>query len=148
MIKKINFSDLENSPNFTELLIEYERECSIDGLPPIAEKFAIYRQMENTGFFHLFGAYNGDTLVGFVSVIVTAIPHYGIPIAVAESLFLSKDFRVSNYGLSLINAAQDMARSSGSPGILFSAPMGGQLAKLLPRIGYRETNTTFFKEFR
>ena len=147
MIKKIKFSELEEAKNFSELRDEYAKECAIAGLPPIAEKFAIYKQMECTGFFHLFGAYVEDVLVGFVSVIVSVIPHYGVPIAVAESLFLSKEHRGSNLGLGLIKAAQDCAKECGSSGILFSAPSGGQLSKLLPKIGYRETNVTFLKEF-
>jgi len=147
MIRKIKFSELENAPNFIALRDEYFEECAIAGLPPVAERFEIYKRMEDVGFFHLFGAYDGETLVGFVSVIVSIIPHYGVAVAVAESLFLSKDFRATTLGLGLIKAAQECAKDQGSSGILFSAPTGGQLSKLLPNIGYRETNVTFFKEF-
>jgi GNAT superfamily N-acetyltransferase len=147
MIKKIKFSDLENDQNFPDLRDEYSKECSIAGLPPIAERFEVYKRMEDVGFFHLFGAYSDDELVGFVSVIISIIPHYGVAVVVAESLFLSKDFRATTLGRSLINAAEDCAKDAGSPGLLFSAPTGGKLSKLLPNIGYRETNVTFFKDF-
>jgi GNAT superfamily N-acetyltransferase len=147
MIKKIKFSDLEQDSNFDALRDEYSEECAIAGLPPIAEKFEVYKRMEDVGFFHLFGAYSEDKLVGFVSVIISIIPHYGVAIAVAESLFLSKEFRPTSLGRGLIASAEDCAKTAGSSGLLFSAPVGGQLSKLLPNIGYRETNITFFKEF-
>lgn len=147
MIKKIKFSDLEKDQNFSALRDEYSEECAIAGLPPIAEKFEVYKRMEDVGFFHLFGAYSGDRLVGFVSVIISIIPHYGVAVAVAESLFLSKEFRSTTLGRSLISAAEDCSKDAGSSGLLFSAPTGGQLSKLLPNIGYRETNVTFFKDF-
>lgn len=47
----------------------------------------------------------------------------------------------------LIRRAEKRAREVRSPGMLFSAPSGGRLSVLLPRIGYRETNRVFLKEF-
>jgi GNAT superfamily N-acetyltransferase len=147
MIKKIKFAELETAPNFLELRDEYAAECAIAGLPPIAEKFEMYRAIEDAGFFQLFGAYVNDKLVGFVSVVVSVIPHFGVPVAVAESLFVASQFRKFGLGLELIREAQSFAASKGSSGILFSAPTGGKLEQILPRMGFRATNTTFYKEF-
>ncbi len=46
--------------------------------------------------------------------------------------------------MKLLRAAEDLARRLGSPGLLVSAPYGGDLFKVLPRVGYVESNRVFF----
>lgn len=146
-IRKISVLWFEDSSDFSALMTEYGDECAIAGLPPITEKLCGYMAIENTGMFQAFGAYHGEKIVGFVGVITAVLPHYGVAISVAESLFVAKEYRWTGSGLKLLNVAEEHAISLGSPGILFSAPKDGTLEKILPRRGYRETNTTFFKGF-
>lgn len=151
-IEQITVYDLEGDKNFKKLLREYAEECSILGLPPVVDKLTGYKAIERSGVFKLFGAFTdtgmqGRVLIGFVAIISAVIPHYGTLISVAESLFVGKDYRHLGAGLRLIEFAELQAAAAGSPGLLLSAPKDGILEKVLPRCGYRETNTTFFKEF-
>ena len=53
----------------------------------------------------------------------------------------------SGAGLRLLAAAQAKARALGSPGLAINAPLGGRLADLLPKCGFREVGRCFFKGF-
>jgi GNAT superfamily N-acetyltransferase len=86
-------------------------------------------------------------LVGFVVVLTAKLPHYGSTVAIAESLFVASQARKTGAGLALIRAAEAVAREQNSPAILFSAPSGGRLDTLMPRLGYRETNRVYMRSF-
>jgi GNAT superfamily N-acetyltransferase len=131
---------------FAALAAEYAAESAIDGLPPPAAKMETYRQLERAGMLHAFGANLGDTLVGFITVLAPVLPHYGVPVAVSESFFVAQAHRSTGAGLRLLRAAEGKARTLGSPGLLVSAPFEGALFKVLPRVGYVETNRVFFKK--
>ena len=148
-VRKISVAEVFANPAFSSLCREYAEESAIAGLPDPKEKLAAYQALEAGGSdtFSVYGAFLGDTLIGFVALLAPVLPHYGTTIAVAESLFVGKAHRKTGAGMLLIRRAEKRAREMGSPGILFSAPTGGRLAVLLPRIGYRETNRVFMKGF-
>lgn len=145
-IKACPLADIVGDAGFIDLHRDYAKECAIAGLPPPDEKLAAYGAIAQSGVFTAYGAFIEDRLIGFMAVLTPVIPHYGIAIAIAESLFVGAAFRSSRAGLALIRAAERHAQDAGSPGLLLSAPTGGRLARLLPLIGYRETNRAFFKE--
>ena len=145
-IRPCTASEVINSPEFPALRAEYAAESAVRGLPDPAEKEAMYQLMEANGAFQLFGAFLGAELVGFVAVLAPVLPHYGIPIAVTESLFVAAAHRKTGAGMALIRQAERHARAIGSPGLLVSAPSGGRLCAILPRIGYHETNRAFLKQ--
>lgn len=140
-------AEVEGNAAFPSLAAEYAAECAIHGLPAPIEKLATYRVIENTGLFHAYGAFLGDEVIGFIAVLTPVIPHYGVAITVAESFFVAQRHRKSGAGIKLLRRAEQHARDIKSPGLLISAPSGGQLAKVVPRLGYRETNRVFFREF-
>lgn len=125
---------------------EYAAESAIDGLPPPAVKMETYRQLERARVLHAFSARLDGALVGFITVLAPILPHYGVPVAVSESFFVAKAHRRTGAGLKLLRAAENKARALGSPGLLVSAPFEGTLFKVLPRVGYGETNRVFFKK--
>ena len=69
-------SELLDAPNRFELWDEYARECSMGGMPKPEVQIEAYRLLEKAGVLRLIGAFDADTLVGFVSVLsnVTALP--------------------------------------------------------------------------
>lgn len=144
-IRKCTALEILSNPCFPALRDEYARESSIHGLPDPAEKMEMYVAMDGGGILHIYGAFWGDELVGFVAVLAPVLPHYGVTIAVTESLFVASAHRKTGAGLRLIRTAERHAKDIGSPGLLVSAPFGGRLATLLPRIGYNETNRVFLK---
>ena len=146
-IKKCTVSEFESSIGFRQLADEYSAESSLEGLPRAAEKLASYRTLESSGMFVGYGAFDNDMLVGLVTVITPVIPHYGISVAVTESLFVSKAYRKTGAGLLLIRTAEHYAKEAGCPAIMISAPVEGPLTDVLPKIKYRETNRVFMKSF-
>lgn len=147
-IKPCSIANLESSPNLAALLDEYAAECSIEGLPHPSGKVELYKQLERSGWLSAIGAYTEDQLIGFIFVLCSVIPHYGVHVATVESYFVAKDKRRTGAGMMLLYAAEQHARDKGSPGLLVTAPAGGVLASVLQSIhGYVETNRVFFRRF-
>jgi len=145
-IQPAGVADIERAANFPGLAAEYAVESLIDGLPPPIAKWQTYRQLEAAGLLHAFSATVGGLLVGFISVLTARLPRYEEPLAVSESFFVAKAHRKTGAGLRLLRAAEQKARELGSPVLLVSAPGEGDLARVLPRVGYAETNRVFCKK--
>lgn len=145
MISPTTVADLFADPNWGTLVAEYADEVKIDGLPPASARFETYEAMESMGILHSFAARTDGLLVGFLSLLATKAPHYGVIICVTESFFVSKPYRRHMIGLKLLGAAEDKARELRSPGLLVSAPFGGNLWELMPKLRYKESNRVFFK---
>lgn len=144
-IRKCTIDEVESCRNFPVLAREYAEDAAIHGLPSPVEKLDTYRAIEKLKIFQGYAAVLDGEIVGFMAILVPIIPHYGIGVAVMESMFVGRAYRSSGAGLKLIKAAERHAVEAGSPGLLLSAPYGGRLEKVLPRRGYRATNTVFFK---
>lgn len=142
----IPFSDIENDAELPVLLKEYGEECGIEGLPTPQARFESYRALQNSGSMNIIAAYYDKKLIGFVSILTPVMPHYSIKLCVLESIFVAKDKRNTGAGIRLIKAAEQFSANAGSPGLLISAPYGGDLAELLPKMEYVETNRVFFKK--
>ena len=145
-IRKCTVFEIENAPNFSALLAEYATELVVDGAPPFSAKMEMYHALEKTGSFQVLGAYLEDKLIGFVTVLVSVFPHVGVLMAVTESLFVAKEYRKTGAGLKLIRAAETYAYERDAPCLLVSAPFGGNLAEVLPHVGYAETNRVFCRK--
>lgn len=145
-IRKCSAAEIRGNPGFPALAAEYKAEAAIAGLPDPDEKAASYDALEKSGFFHLYGAFLDGKVIGLVAVLAPVVPHYGAVVATAESFFVVGAHRKTGAGLKLLKAAEAQAKEAGSPGLLISAPYGGRLAQVMPRLGYRETNRVFFKE--
>lgn len=145
MISPTCAAELCAAPNWQELAAEYAEECRLDGLPLAAIRFETYDALERAGFLHLFKATVDGMLVGLISVLSVPNPHYGKVICSTESFFVSKPYRSTGSGVKLLMAAEGKAREIGSPGLFVSAPFHGSLWEVLPRMGYREANRSFFK---
>lgn len=145
-IRRIVFDDARCDPEFQKLVDEYAEESSIAGMPEKNVDDAAYRSMEQLGMLHAFAAYDDEKLVGFISVLVAPIPHYSAKIGSTESFFVAKEYRKTGLGLRLLRIAEKAAKESGAVGFFVSAPYGGRLADVMPRIaGYSETNRVFFR---
>lgn len=144
-VKPCTVADMEQAPNIAELLAEYASESAIEGLGPVSAQMETYRQMEAAGFLHILGAFQGDALVGFLLVIVSVLPHYGVRVGSTESYFVAVSARKSGAGLILLREAEHLAQSLGAVGFFVSAPKGGRLEQVMEGKGYRETNRVFFR---
>lgn len=144
IIRQCTVAEIEAAPNFSNLLDEYAT-YAIPGMPSPAVKMEHYRLLEKSGVQTSFGAFLGTTLVGFINVLVSVSPHYGITGAYSESLFVAKEYRKLGAGLRLIRAAEAVVKEKGAPGLIISAPAGSPLTDILPEIDYRQTHILFFK---
>lgn len=90
-----------------------------------------------------FMAYEGERKVGFAIVLMPILPHYGKRVATIESLFIAKG---SKAGRELMRTVEATAAEAGCAGILYSAPAGGRLERLLEASKpYQRTNAVFFR---
>jgi GNAT superfamily N-acetyltransferase len=146
-IRASTVADLEALPGLRPLLAEYGTESAIAGLPLPSAKLAQYRALEAAGALHVISAVLDGSLIGLITVLASPLPHYGgAPVAVSESFFVRPAHRRTGAGLRLLTAAEGKARALGCSDLMVSSPIGGNLEQVLPRRGYRPTNTVFLKK--
>lgn len=144
-ITQESLAEIEASPEIHALLDEYAAESANDEIGPACPQVEIYRAMEAAGLFRAFAARVDGQLVGFMFLLLPVLPHFGKLVGVSESYFVSAEHRKTGAGLQLLHAAEAVAREAGAAGMLVSAPTGGILERVMPGVGYRETNRVFFK---
>ena len=133
----------------TGLIEEYDAECSIPEIGEIDPQGALYAQMEAAGLMRCFGVFMGGWLVGFASILFYILPHYGKRVASVESLFIAKAHRASGNGAALMQAIEQDAKARGCVVMLYSAPTGSKLERLLLlKKRYRRTNAVFTRKLR
>jgi GNAT superfamily N-acetyltransferase len=126
-ISGVTVSGLMADPDIEALIAEYEAEAKSPELPPAAPQWQQYAALERAG----------------VLDVITA-RHDGADVSVVESLFVSAAHRGTGAGRALIKAAECIASCNG-PGLLITAPAGSALERVLPRLGFRHSNTVFAK---
>jgi GNAT superfamily N-acetyltransferase len=145
-IRKRAAIEILDAPNIADLLAEYAAESAIDGLGWPMAHLDTYQALDASGILHALGAFDGDTLVGFLFFIVSRLPHYNAqPVATSESFFVASTARKSGAGLKLLHEAEHAARELGAVGFLVSAPVGSRLESVLPAVSYREASRVFFR---
>lgn len=146
VIRECTICELENAPNIARVLEEYGAESAIEGLPHPFAKVDSYKIMESNGSIHVMGAFVDEELAGYIIALSPVLPHYSVRVAVVESFFVLKEYRKTGAGLKLLREAEKYSVKLGAVGILISAPFGGNLAEVLPHVGYAETNRVFFRK--
>ena len=144
-VTRATLAEIEASPDLAALLEEYAAESANDEIGPACPQIDTYRAMEAAGLFHAFAARCDGRLIGFMFLLVPVLPHFGRKVGVSESYFVAAEYRKTGAGLRLLHAAEEAAREAGAVGVLVSAPTGGILERVMPGVGYRETNRVFFK---
>lgn len=144
-IRIVSCAEIFSSATWPGLLSEYSQECSIPMIGNINPQPQIYEAMEKAGVLKCFGAFVDGILVGCATVLLPVLPHYGKKVATVESLFVSKQYRSGGVGSKMMRAIEDISRSTfGCDAILFSAPAGGALEKVLSSDSrYTLTNSVF-----
>lgn len=144
-IRKCTYDEVTDAPNFTALAQEYASESSIEGLGEAVPQREIYAMLERSGMLHTLVAFNQTEIVGFISLLVSMSPHYGKRTAVCESFFVTEAHRKSGVGLRLLRKAEALGKELGAVGMLVTAPTGGILERVLPRVDYAPSHSVFFK---
>lgn len=136
------------APEFPALLEEYAGESRNIGMPPPMPYLDRYPQLEAMGMLHPIAATLDDELIGFITVLVSVLPHYGFSVAVSESYFVAKAHRHTMAGLKLLVAAEEQTQARHSCGLYVSARIGSGLDKVLERAGYEGTNKVYYKRMK
>lgn len=149
-IRKISYADIFGASNARCLLNEYSLECSIPEIGEARPQAEIYEALEKSGSFQAFGIYDGDTLIGFVTVIIWTIPHYGKKIASTESIFIARKYRHKGIGRDLLNFIEDYAKKNGCVAFQYTAPVGSRFSQLLALNvdRYRRTNHVYLRDLK
>lgn len=149
VIRPVQFAEILDAPNAAELLEEYSAECALPELGPTNPQRETYAAMERSGIFQCFGAYEDGALAGFAAPLVYSVPHYGVRIATVESLFTAAAHRGWT-GAKLMRAIEEHSREKGCAAILYSAPVGSQLARMLfqSEPEYRNCSHVFIKRLK
>ncbi len=144
-VQKVDSNVLLDDPDFYILAVEYEDESSNKELGPCNWNRKQYLEMEERGVFHIVAAHDNGKLVGLATAVVAVLPHYSVPVATVESIFVRPEYRKGRVGLHLIDKIESVAKDGGAMGLFLTAPVGSSLAGIAPRKGYRHTNEVFFK---
>nr|CCA83780.1 conserved hypothetical protein, putative phage acetyltransferase [blood disease bacterium R229] len=147
-VRHATVAEIEEAPNLAALLAEYAAESANDEIGSANPQIDTYKAMEGMGLLQAFGAYCGRDLVGFLFLLLPVLPHFGRKVGVTESYFVASHYRSTGAGLALLREAEKASEAAGGAGVLVSAPVDGILSRVLPGVGYRETNRVFFKGFK
>lgn len=148
-IRKTSVAELEATPNFQDVLDQYAAVSQMTGMPPATAQLETYRKLESVGVLHVFGAFHDyDHLAGFITVLISELPHYGVSTAVCESFFVAEHMRNTGAGLKLKGVAEEFSRSVGAKGMFISAAVNSDLDRMMSALhGYTATNRIYFKSF-
>lgn len=145
-IRHVSYAAILGDPGAADLLDEYSAECSLSEIGETNPQVQMYRAMEASGMMQAFGAYKGSELVGFATLLIYVLPHYGKKIATVESVFVARAQR-SGVGNALMKAIEGHATQSACEVILYSAPVESRLEMLLTLLpAYRHTNSIFLRK--
>jgi len=140
-IRRISYADILDAEG---LLREYSAECSIPEIGIPDPQRDIYARMESSGLMHSFGVFDGIKLVGFATLLVFVLPHYGKTIANVESLFIARLNRSGGGGKRFMEYIESFAASRGCTGVLYNARAGSALERLMSSLSrYKRTNSVF-----
>lgn len=143
-IRRISYAVILDCSESNALLAEYAMECSIPEIGTPKPQRAVYADMERIGLMHSFGVFADDLLVGFATLLVFVLPHYGAKVANVESLFLARSGRRGDVGKRLMAHIENEARAMKCVGVLYNARAGSRLERLLSVTSkYKRTNSVF-----
>jgi GNAT superfamily N-acetyltransferase len=152
-IRQCGVAEILDTGDAQGLIANYAEECSI---PDAAPQRWMYLAMEESGVLTCFGAFKQVNhplddlgLVGFVSVIVSVMPHHGKKMATVESLYADPAYRDSGAGNLLMAEAERHAREAGCVCLTYTARVGSRLETILAlRAGCERSHEMFTKWFQ
>jgi hypothetical protein len=102
--------------------------------------------MESSGLMESFGVFKEGRMIGFATILIFTLPHYGKKIANVESLFLSAVHRRGGAGKELMEHVESVAMGRQCAGVLYNARAGSSLERLLDSCSrYERTNSVFLR---
>ena len=144
-VRRISYDIAASDINFSAMLDEYAAESVHFGMPKPECQAEVYRAMEESGLIHVLGSFKDGRLTGFVVLMVSVLPHYGVTVATTESFFVTPSYRKSGAGLMLLREAERLAKSLGAVAMLVTAPANGKLDGVLQKTEYVLSSKVFIR---
>jgi GNAT superfamily N-acetyltransferase len=146
-IRAVSYADIIGASNAKELFAEYEAECANPELAPINPQTDLYAAMEASGGLQAFGVYDEDALIGFFTVLIWTVPHYGKKIGSNADIFLASAHRMNGVGSKMIVLAEEYAKSKECVCFQWTVPAGSRFARLLALNArrYRRSNSVYLR---
>lgn len=105
-----------------------------------------YRLIEAAGISIGLFAYYEDVIVGYsINMLVPNMHSKGNKTCVNDALFVDKEFRNTPIGLRLMRATEDEAIRSGASRMVWYAPVGTSMNKILIKRQYKHEEEVFSK---
>lgn len=144
----MGYRDILGAPNAAELLAEYSAECALPELGEAAPQAHLYEAMERSGAMQAFGVFEGRALIGFATVLIYTVPHYGKWASATESIFIAREKRSAGAAGLLLDTIDGYAKGRGCEASFYSAPVGSRFARFLHLHSdrYRNTNSVFLRK--
>lgn len=130
-IMRGSFADFHQSKHFWEIVTAYGDECGLDGMPPTKPDIDLYYKMDASGMMTTLLALDGDDIVGFLLLLVSPNPHYSVPLATFESIYVRPAHRISPAGALLIKKAEAIAEEKGCNAMVVTAAVDSKFNKLM-----------------
>lgn len=145
-VREMKAAELESFAEFPALAQQYAEETGYPEMPLPVPQRSKYYALEASGVLFSLGAINEvGELVGIISMIIAVMPHYGNKMAVGESFFVAPEHRKTRAGIKLLQAAEKVAKREKALACLITAQTNSTLCKIMPLVGYRDSNSVFFK---
>lgn len=144
-VEVTNARDFLSDPETIALVDRYREECAKPPFDNSVPDLRAYEAMETVGAYGIAVLKKEGKAIGFVGVTVYTTPHFSLPVASIESIFLDVEHRKGANGLRLLNWAKWFARGKGAVGLTLTAVEGTRLEQLALRIA-RKTSHNFFME--
>lgn len=134
-IRQCRAREIFEDPAGASLIAEYATECGNALIGKPAPRLDVYENLEISGMGQCFAAYerlghplDDPQLVGFAMVVVAVVPHYTLAIATLESIFVTRD---ASCGGELMDAIEEYAKELGAKAVIYTAPLGSRMARLM-----------------
>lgn len=144
MMRKVSVEELCASPGFDEMMEEYLK-LSIKSMPTPIRSKEDYLQLEKANVLTIWCAVDAGKVIGFISCLLSKIPHYGVPIAVAESFYVREPWRNHGVGVRLIKMIERFASTENACAVFFSSPVGSNFGDILEKMHYKAETVTHVK---
>lgn len=141
----VPFARLRQEATFPALAAAYAKEAALPGLPPPCPDVERYQALEDAGVLHILGAWQGEVLIGFLSLLVAVLPHYSEKVATVESFFVAAEARNTGAAFALIHASYALARQQAAVGMFFTAAVGSTMFGLMRANSVQKSHEVFFK---
>lgn len=144
MIERVTVEQLYSRPGFEDMIAEYATHA-IKNMPAPLYRKEHYLALESAGIFAVWCGMYGGLVMGFSTCLLSMIPHYGVGIAIMESIFVRDAIRRTGLGIRLIEAVEHHAVDNGRQVLFASCPIGSEYKNVLVHRNYSAETTTYVK---